>query len=1054
MDAILMRCATVLASAALLWIGSAIPASAQAGMADYLLGFNKDIRPILSDNCFTCHGQDSGSRKAGLRLDIREEALKGGKSEKPAIVPEKPDNSDLIRRILTADEDDAMPPHKTGKVLKKEQIATLKRWVEEGASYEPHWAFVAPTRPVVPHDKAHPHPIDGFVTARLKAESLRLSPEADRVVLLRRLALDLTGIPPTPAMLDAFLKDRSSQAYEKQVTALLASPHFGEKWARHWLDAARYADSDGFEKDLPRQQWTWRDWVIRSINQDLPYDQFVVEQVAGDLLPNATQDQRIATGFLRNGMVNEEGAIIAEQFRLEGLFDRMDCLGKAVLGITLQCAQCHSHKFDPLTHDEYYRFLAYINNDYEAVTPVYTSDQLKEIERITRETKRLVASIKSKTNDWQKQLADWEAKLKSVQPPWQILAPSFYEWMGGLSHPEELPDKSILTLGFRPTAGELETTVTNFPSTITGLRLEALTHGDLPFGGPGRSYKGSFAISELEVLASAHDSTNWTRLGLTNATADFSEPEHDIEQFFRTGDKDARKLGPASFLIDGKDDTAWSSDRGPGRRHQSSVWMAQFASTNNWPTGDVRLKFILKYRHGGEDGHGRQNNFLGRFRLAATTSTNAPVDPLPVDVTSALNTPAEKRSPAQSSALFNLWRLSNSDFKAINAEIDSLWSRYPEGESVLNLAQRDPEFKRSTFLLDRGSWQKPSRKVSAGTPAFLHSLPKDADDSRLALARWLVDPRSPTTARVFVNRVWQSVFGMGLVETAEDFGVRAAEPSHPELLDWLAVEFMEPSIPADGGPPKPWSLKQLLFTIVTSDTYKQSSRSTSGLLEKDPRNRLLARGPRFRAEAEVVRDIALSASGLLNENIGGPSVFPPVPESLFSQSYLKVDFWKTAIGADRYRRSIYTFRRRSMPDPALSSFDAPNADFACVRRVRSNTPLAALTSLNETVFIEASQALALRILREGGSTDRERAQYGFRLCTGRTAKSSEINEVLALLQSRKDKLAEGWLPAREIAFGSPDKIPELPRGASPKDVAAWTIAGRVLLNLDETVTKN
>jgi mono/diheme cytochrome c family protein len=1011
--------------------------------------FARDVKPILSEYCFTCHGPDEKSRAAKLRLDLRDHALKPAKSGAAAIVPGKPETSELVKRITTLDEDDVMPPPDAKKTLSAAQVDTLKRWIAAGAEYRGHWAFEAPRRSAPPPVSDHwaRNDVDRFVVARLDREGLRPSPEADRAVLLRRLSLDLVGLPPTPAELDAFVNDPSPNAYDSQVDRLLASPHFGEKWARHWMDAARYADSDGYEKDLPRSQWVWRDWLIDAINRDLPYDQFVIEQVAGDLLPGATQAHRIATGFLRNGMVNEEGAIINEQFRMEGLIDRMDAIGKSVLGLTVQCAQCHTHKYDPITHDEYYRLLAYLNNDYEATNWVYNDAHLAQVDRIQKGVESLEAKVKAKTPDWPQRLAAWEAEqVAKVTTPWDALVPIEHEWVGGLAHPETMPDRSILTLGFRPSDGDLWVTTSSKQPEITGLRLDALTHGDLPFGGPGRSVKGTFAVSELivEAMPDGVKDAKYEKLKLVNATADFAQSEQPIPEFFRKGADDKRKVGPATFLFDGDENTAWGSDRGPGRRHQDLHVVAQFEKPIRNPNG-TKFKITLRFKHAGGDAHGRHNNFLGRFRLATTTAPDPKADPLPRPAREALAVPSDQRTPEQQAVVFAAWRQSQPQLKDVNEQIEKLWASHPEGETVLNVAKRSPEHARQTFLLDRGDWQKPSRPVSPGTPAFLHPLPDaTAGPTRLTLAKWLVDPRSPTTARVAVNRVWQSIFGVGLVETSEDFGVRAAPPSHPELLDWLAVDFTE----------RGWSTKRLIRTIVTSAAYRQSSKTTPALLERDPANRLLARGPRFRADAEVIRDVALAAGGLLNPKVGGPSVFPPVPDSLFALSYLKVDFWQTATGPERYRRSLYTFRRRSMPDPVLSTFDAPTGDTACARRVRSNTPLAALASMNETVFVEAAQSLALRTLREAGRTDAERAAYAFRLCTGRAPGPAETAEILALLASRKAKIGDGWLSPREITTGDPARLPPLPDGATPTDAAAWTIVSRVLLNLDETLTKN
>jgi hypothetical protein len=1028
------------------------------------ISFNRDVRPILSEHCFKCHGQDDKSRKGGLRLDDRDAALKGGKSGDPAIIPGKSSSSELIRRVTAREPDDLMPPEEAKKPLSTEQITVLKRWIDSGAAYQKHWAFIPPQRPDAPSKNSFSfgsrfsirNPIDAFAARELARVRLQPSPEAPPEQLCRRLYLDLTGLPPSPRDVEEFstaLKKEGEKAYRDQVERLLASPRFGEKWARGWLDAARYADSDGFEKDLPREQWTWRDWVIRALNEDMPYDEFIVEQIAGDLLPGATQDQHVATGFLRNGMVNEEGAILAEQFRTDAIFDRMDCIGKSVLGLTIQCAQCHSHKYDPVTHEEYYRLFAFLNNDYEAQSWVYSPQQFQTIERIRRDILNQEEQWRKDHPGWKDQLTAWEEKCRKSQIDWSPLHPREVVWMGGLAHPDILPDDSVLSLGFRPTTGELYTLAETRETNLTGLRLEALTHGDLPFNGPGRSYEGTFAISEFYLEARPLGSTNaWTKIPLTNATADFAQLEQPLSEFYRRPD-DKRVVGPVGFLIDGKEETAWGADRGRGRRHQDSVAVVQFA-TNTWlSTGGTELKIWFKYRHGGNDGHGRQNNYLGRFRLSATSAENPRADSFSGSVRAALNKPAEKRSSEEENLMFSAWREGNSEFKEVNATVEKLWAEFPQGEKVLNVVQRSGEWARHTRMLDRGNWQKPAKEVSPGVPAFLHSLSAGAEPNRLSLARWLVDRKSPTAARVVVNRAWAAIWGEGLNETPEDFGTRAPLPKETDLLDWLAVEFMDPT-PLPAEQTRPWSLKHLLRVFVTSSTYRQSSRTTPQLLERDPKNQWFARGPRFRVDAEMVRDIVLSSSGLLTEKVGGPSVFPPMPDGIFSLSFIPVDFWKTATGPDRYRRSLYTFRRRSIPDPLLASFDAPNGDFACVRRMRSNTPLAALASLNEPVFVEASEALALRILREGGASDSERARFAFQLCAARTPRAAELEEIKRLLKFSRERAAEGWIPAREVAFGDANRTTELPKGATPTEAAAWTVVSRMLLNLDETITKN
>lgn len=1019
---------------------AACAASFAAPATDEPLDYNRDIRPILSDNCFNCHGQDSGSRKSGLRLDDRAAALKGGKSEVPAIVPGKPGESELLLRIRAKDDDEVMPPPDKKARLKAGDITKLERWITQGAEYQPHWAFSAPQQRPLPETAKQVNAIDAFVSVRLAKAKLAASPPADPATLGRRLYLDVIGLPPSPAELAAFARD----GLEKTLDHLLTRPAYGEKWARPWLDAARYSDSNGFEKDLPREQWAWRDWVIGALNRDLPYDQFLIEQIAGDLLPGATQDQIVATGFLRNSMTNEEGAIIPEQFRKEEIFDRMDCLGKAVLGLTLQCAQCHTHKFDPISHDDYYGLYAFLNNTYEAQSWVYSAAEQKKIGEIEATISTLESRLKEEHPAWRSEMAAWETSFRVPAVQWTTLTATELGSDSGLNHPTQAPDGSIFTLGHPSTRGTVFVIAEPDLRGVRGLRLEALTHRDLPFGGPGRSKFGTWAISELTASVQVPGTAGWQPLRLQNATADFSEPAAKMEsEWAAEFDKDNKRTrGPVAYLIDGKKDTGWRADRGVGQRNQESVAVVQFECSLDYPSG-TKLKVEMTFNHGGSD-NGRHSTILGRLRLGTTTTADASAPPIDYAAVLAMAVPPAERTPAQERAIFAAWRQSLPDAKPINDEIAAARVNYPvAATSVLHLAERAPQEARVTHLLDRGGWDQPKHVVAPHTPAALHGIPAGETPNRLALARWLVDRRSPLAARVVVNRVWQAVFGAGLVETSEDFGTRAPVPEYLDVLDWLAVDLMEHG----------WSQKHLLRTILTSGTYRQSSSVSPKLLELDPPNRLLARGPRFRLDAEVVRDSALGVAGLLTLSTGGPSIFPPVPKSVLDYNFFKPDYWKPAEGPERYRRALYVFRKRSMPDPMLGSFDAPNGDTACARRPRSNTPLAALTGLNEPIFVEAAQGLALRILREGGLDDAERTAYAYRLCTARSIKPAEQAQISALLGDTRQRLAQGWISAREIATGDAAKLPALPAGTNPQDAAAWTVVARVLLNLDETLTK-
>ena len=911
-----------------------------------------------------------------------------------------------------------------------------------------HWAFQPPSKPGPPAVKEGRwirNDLDRFVLQRLEASGLKPSPEADRATLLRRLSLDLIGLPPSPAELDAFLRDRSPDAYSHQVERLLSSPHYGERWARWWLDAARYADSDGYEKDLARDMSGWRDYVIQAFNKDLPYNQFIVEQLAGDEIPQATQDQIVATGFLRNSMINEEGAIDAEQFRMDAMFDRMDCIGKSVLGLTIQCGQCHNHKYDPFSQDDYYGFFAFLNNSYEAQTKRYTDAEQKVIAEIHAGTERLEAALKQRMPEWKSRIETWEAqeRKRAESVRWQIPAVVDAGVPDGICHPTKLPDGSLLTLGFRPTKTQYFIVVDTQLPRVTGVRLEALTHGDLGFQGPGRSRDGIFALSEFRLESAALSATNnKVRIPFTKATADFGETEHPLGEFFRDGSTNQRSVGPIQFAIDGTNRTAWGIDAGPGRRNQDRKAVFQI-TTNACQPGGTRLTFWLDFEHGGASGNGEQNNFIGRVRLSLTDSPNPEADPLPKTVRDLLSVPAAQRTPGQWETLFGYWRTTVPEFESENREIDQLWKRHPEGASALVMATRSGQDVRETRLLTRGDWLKPTRTIQPSLPDLLNPMKASTPTSRLAFARWMMDRRSPTVARVAVNRVWQSLFGQGIHPTPEDFGVQTKAPEHQMLLDWLACEFM------DHG----WSLKSLQRLIVESAAYRQSSRQTPALHALDPSNQTFARGPRFRVDGEQVLDIALAASGLLTRTVGGTSTHPPVPDNLAGLAFAQIH-WPTETGPERYRRALYAFRRRSVPYPVLQNFDAPNGDAACVRRNRSNTPLQALTTLNETLFFEAAQALALRAWKEGGSDDLSRLRYAFRLCTGRYPEAKESRELLQLLRSREQRFSEGWTDPKPVAMRASAGSAELPTGGTPTRMAAWTLVTRVLLNLDETITKN
>ncbi len=1033
-----------LATALAVWIFAGPGAQVRAGEAKDSaprVVFNRDIRPILAEKCFKCHGLDAHERKGKLRLDLAEFAVAPAASGGRAIVPRKLDESELYERITSADESERMPPPKSGKTLSAGEVETLKRWILQGAEYQPHWSFAPPVRPETPlvKNRAWPRgPIDAFVLERLEAQGLEPSPEAERTTLIRRLALDLIGLPPTIAEVDAFLADARPDAYERLVDRLLDSPRLGERWGRLWLDAARYADSDGYEKDKQRQVSFYRDWVIRAINRDLPYDQFVIEQIAGDLLPDATQDQKVATGFLRNSMNNEEGGIDPEQFRMEAMFDRMDCVGKGILGLTIQCAQCHDHKFDPLKQEDYYRMFACLNNSHEGNIAVYTPLEEARRAQILGRIGEIEADLKHRAPDWAKRMAAWEEGMKAATTDWVVVRPEYDEESSGGEKYRAMGDGSLLAGGYAPTKHTLVLRVKTNIESIAAARLELLTDPNLPRCGPGRSIKGTGALTEIRIEAQpVGGGGKPAAVKIAKATADVNPPTTPLDPIHDDHGKRKRVTGPVAMAIDGDDDTAWGVDIGPGLRNQPRKAVFTFDKPVTFKGGAL-LTIHLAQNHGGWNSDDNQNLNLGRFRLSVTAQAGAVADPLPAAARAALAIPSARRTKAQAQALFASFRSTVPEWRSANEQIDALWYQYPEGTTQLVLAERDAP--RPTSVLNRGDFLKPTRRVERGVPGFLNPAPSAAMD-RLALGRWLVDRRAPTTARSIVNRVWQAYFGVGLVATSEDLGVQCEPPSHPELLDWLAVEFM------DGG----WRLKRLHRLITTSAVYRQTARATDKLLERDPYNRLLARGARFRLDAELVRDVALAASGLMDGRLGGPSVYPAAPAFLFQPptSY-GPKVWNEATGPDRYRRALYTFRYRSVPYPALQAFDAPNGDFACVRRQRSNTPLQALVTLNEPIFLECAQALGLRTLREGGSSDVERLTFAFRACLSRAPAHDEARTLLDLLEREKGRFARG--EARpEAILGATAKSPAA--AANPALAAAWTVVARVLLNLDETITR-
>ncbi len=997
--------------------------------------FNRDVAPILSSNCFKCHGPDPGERKSGLRLDRRDKATGPAESGEAAIVPGKPDKSELIRRIFSADVDERMPPQSSNKKLTDAQKETLRRWIAEGAVYKVHWSFVAPKQAPLPSVKqaAWPkNPIDNFVLARLEAEGLRPSPEADRYTLVRRVYLDLIGLPPTVEEADSFVSDTASDAYERLVDRLLASPHYGERWARRWLDLARYADTNGYEKDRPRSIWPYRDWVIKSLNSDMPFDRFTIEQLAGDLLPKPTADDRVATGFHRNTMLNEEGGVDALEYRFHSLVDRVATTGTTWLGLTVACAQCHTHKFDPITHTDYYQFMAFFNNCEEPVMDVpdpAAAAKQKEIEaNIARLTTELPekfpvpdaqswdsSSLKPQASSLttaalaalrrhaalDQTFAAWERRESGGAVKWTVLRPT--ELKSSSAYLKLLDDNSVLAGGDITKSDTFDLTFPSDLKGITAIRLEALPADSLPMHGPGMAYYegpfGDFALSKFALAADGKDQK------FASAVADF-----------------ATKDGAVVGAIDDNPQTVWMIDGAQGKPHVAVFMLAK-------PTGEakeLRIHMLFERYYSCD---------LGHFRISATTDPRAAKSTAMMpDVEAALATPAKDRTPAQRDVLLRQFLSVAPELADARKEIDNLRASIPKPATTLVMAERPADHLRAMHLRHRGEYLQPKEVVKPGVPEFLPPLPIGAPANRLTLARWIVSPENPLTARVTVNRQWGAFFGRGIVRTTQDFGSQGDPPSHPELLDWLAVEFMK----------RGWSMKQLDRLIVTSATYRQSSRVTPELLARDPQNTLLARGPRFRIEAEIIRDGALRAAGLLSPKIGGPSVFPPQPASITTDGSFGSLKWTPSAGEDRYRRSLYTYTKRTTPFAMLMTFDGPSGEACIARREVSNSPLQALTLLNDTMFLEAAQALG-RELATAGGTDETRAAALFRRCLTRPPDKEELTLLVNFARRQRERLTKKELDAAKIAGSTEGNIIER---------ATWTTVARSVLNLDETITKN
>lgn len=991
----------------------------------HALDFNRDVRPVLAQQCFTCHGMDDHGRKGRLRLDLQASAYGSGKSGEIAIVPGKPDASEVVKRILSADEDEVMPPPHTKKVLSDKEKNILRQWIAEGAKYEAHWAYTAPVQSYrfqvsgskpsrgqleTLNLKPEPqlHPIDHFIRERLEKEDLTLAPEANPYTLVRRVYLDLIGLPPTPAEADAFVKasESSDKAYEQLVDSLLNSPQYGERWARRWLDLARYADTNGFEKDRPRQIWPYRDWVVKALNDDMPFDQFSIRQLAGDMLPNATPEDIIATGFHRNTMLNEEGGIDPNEYRFYAMVDRVGVTGTTWMGLTMNCAQCHTHKYDPILHTDFYSVMALLNNADEPTYPIPTPDieqqQKTHAKRITKLEADLPGKFPGGAAAMQARFTRWIEDESKRASNWQILRPTTMKT--SMPHLEQQSDGFILGSGDISKSDVYDLSFKAPIKDVTAIKLEVASHPSLPNDGPGLTYYegpiGGFFLSEMQAFQ------NGQRVPIKRAEATNEEEEDKINDAATTAKptkKAARKAAVkktnnAMATLDAEMSSGWQVLGGYGQRHAAVFHFEKPIDLNNG--FDLKMLFEKHFACP-----------LGHFRLSVTTSNHAEATGHPLEVENALAT----NDSTKREALMREFLVSTPEMKQAAAPLLAARRQMPRGQPTLAMKERPASNPRPTNRHHRGEYLQPKETVPPAVPAFLPALPKNAPANRLSFAKWLFSPENPLTARVTVNRQWQAFFGRGLVKSLEDFGYQSEAPSHPELLDWLAVQFVKDS----------WSLKKLHKLIVMSATYKQASHRSDKSGQRDLENTLLSHAPRFRLDAEIIRDSALKAAGLLSLKMGGPGVYPPQPASVTSEgTYGKVE-WKVSEGEDRYRRSLYTFTKRTAPFAMATTFDAPTGEACLARRDVSNSPLQALTLLNDQMFMEAARAMAKAVLAESPDDD-SRLTNAFRRCLTRPPAADELAMLKTFLQKQRAQKLDGE--------------------------ALWTSICRAVLNLDESIT--
>ena len=1031
------------------------------------LEFNRDIRPILSDACFHCHGPDEKERKGGLRLDLESQAYKAGKSGLEAIIRGNAKDSEIITRIhLPEDDSEHMPPPESGKSLTEEQKKILAKWIDQGAEYQGHWAFIAPERPVVPKIKGADHPIDAFLQNRLAEEGLEMQGEASKEVLIRRATLDLTGLPPTLQEIDDFLADRTDFAYEKVLNRLLASPHYGERMSLEWMDLARYADSNGFQSDGSRDMWLWRDWLINAFNRNLPFDQFTIEQLAGDMLENPTDEQIIATGFNRNHRLNGEGGLIREEWFIETVIDRVETTGTTWLALTMTCARCHDHKYDPISQKEFFEFFAYFNSNEESGvlaangkngfnTPPFmkvpSEDQKAKITELDQNIKEQERLLKSAETKMKESLAEWitetrDVLLKQQNDPsqaWNELSDETVISKGGATF-KRTENGTWLASGKNPPSDTYEIRSSLDSKHLGGILIEAFPHKSFKQIGLGRSGNGNFVLTGLDVrLESKSQKTPPIVLKLDSAVASFAQKGYPPSQVIKNA-SNLTKKNSKGWAVHGFDSSKSKSAR------------AMFLAKSPIDVPEDAELVITMYHKSSFTDHN-----IGNFKIYYAENTEVTLDgrsSMPVEIVNALKKESNTLEPEERKTLDKYFRekipnpvsIAKSNLEKSKKAKDTFMGKVPS-----TMIMKEKSAPKEAFILNRGEYDQPTDKVARSLPAVLPPLPEGASNDRLGLAQWLVSGDHPLTARVWVNRIWERLFGVGIVKSSENFGSQAEWPAHPELLDWLAVEFARPTtLPSVGDEKaKSWDMKAMIKFIMLSDAYKQKSSAPENLFKKDPENRLLSRGPRMRLIGEVIRDQALFVGGLLVPKLGGPSVRPYMPKGVWSETnrYGNLRNYTADKGEGLYRRSMYTIWKRTAAPPSMLLFDAPNREVCNPKRSRTNTPLQALALMNEVTFVQAARGLAELMIKKGGTSPKEKITTGYRMATGLTPDSETLAIMLKNFnrrnnQFKKDKeAAKSLVNTGESSYESSLNIEEL---------AAYTVTANVLLNLDQVLTKN